>query len=1089
MKKIYLLLVFLACTIGYSQTNGISYQALILNPNLKKMPGINEANTALANQKICLQFIIKDEQRQLEYQETVSTSTDELGMVNVIIGSGSQTGGYAIDFKSVIWNSSTKTLNVGVNISGSCGSFTEVSDQIFNSVPFAFSAGNVTGIVSIENGGTNASNVVDAKINLNLGNVDNTSDVLKPVSTATQTALNLKENLVNKSNDVNTDGSSDIKYPSVKAVKNYVDASATLGSAALGTEVSRALTAETANAAAISAESLARRNGDAANAASILAETSARTDADGLQNTAIGANASAITAETSSRTDADAIQNTAIRANTSAITTETSARTDADVIQNTAIGANASAITAETSARTTAISAEALARTNGDATNAASILAETSSRTDADAIQNTAIGVNASAITAETSSRTTAISAEALARTNGDATNAASILAETSSRTDADALQNTAIGVNASAITAETSARTTSDGLQNTAISDNASAITAETSARTTSYGLQNTAITDEAARAGLAEVANTTAIGSKEDKINKSIDGTFASNSDVLFPTEKATKTYVDAQVTTVTTGNFVDLTTDQTVAGDKTFSNNTIVNGTSIANSFKTPAGKSSQFLKADGSVDSNNYFLPNTSNIAIGYVAGTGGQGAHSIAIGGNVAQGAQAEGGVGLGYAAAQYSQGLNAVAIGSFAGNNGQHDNSIVINASGNSLNGNAYSGLYIDPIRSASGASSLFYDATTKEITYDTVAQNVVDLTTDQKVKGVKTFTSNGTFNGVTIGTGNATGGQNLAVGAGAMNGTSTGVRNTAIGFYSMHHYVGTSFDNNTSVGYANLVGMTSGSGNTSVGAESMMALTTGTENTSVGNQSLISTTGNENVGIGKRAGQTISSGSQNTIIGTNADVGTNNLYNATAIGYGAIVDASDKVQLGNTAITDVKTSGTITAGAVTYPNLDGSANQVLQTNGNGIASWTTIAGPRYASSIVLQDVLTSTTDSEIYLPGLGFRWNQTTKKLEIKGEANNNPQALIFYFSYHTDASNTINFRPDTTDSNSNSWTAVDDSWSNTLPLIEGYYSVYDFDFTVYPLNQGEPQYGKTYNVKILLDGWGAVHMRAAYY
>jgi hypothetical protein len=32
----------------------------------------------------------------------------------------------------------------------------------------------------LKNGGTNASNVVDAK-STNLGNVDNTSDVLKPV--------------------------------------------------------------------------------------------------------------------------------------------------------------------------------------------------------------------------------------------------------------------------------------------------------------------------------------------------------------------------------------------------------------------------------------------------------------------------------------------------------------------------------------------------------------------------------------------------------------------------------------------------------------------------------------------------------------------------------------------------------------------------------------------------------------------------------------------------------------------------------------------------------------------------------------------
>ena len=59
---------------------------------------------------------------------------------------------------------------------------------------------------------------------IGLGNADNTSDVNKPISTATQTALALKEDASNKSVSITTDASSDIKYPSVKSVKTYVDA-------------------------------------------------------------------------------------------------------------------------------------------------------------------------------------------------------------------------------------------------------------------------------------------------------------------------------------------------------------------------------------------------------------------------------------------------------------------------------------------------------------------------------------------------------------------------------------------------------------------------------------------------------------------------------------------------------------------------------------------------------------------------------------------------------------------------------------------------------------------------------------------------
>ena len=95
--------------------------------------------------------------------------------------------------------------------------------SITNAKIVSIAASKLTGVVAIVNGGTGASTIAAAKTNLLLDNVDNTSDINKPISTLTQAALDLKENTANKS--INTAlGTSDVLFPSQKAVKTYVDA-------------------------------------------------------------------------------------------------------------------------------------------------------------------------------------------------------------------------------------------------------------------------------------------------------------------------------------------------------------------------------------------------------------------------------------------------------------------------------------------------------------------------------------------------------------------------------------------------------------------------------------------------------------------------------------------------------------------------------------------------------------------------------------------------------------------------------------------------------------------------------------------------
>ena len=141
MKKIVLILLFFG-TISYGQTKGISYQALILDPVVQELPGFNNELAPLANKTICLKFSILDELSSLEYEEIFTTTTDDVGMVNLIIGNGTNTGGYASSFEDIVWSTLAKNLSVDLSVKGNCTDYENISIAPFTAVPFALFAVN-----------------------------------------------------------------------------------------------------------------------------------------------------------------------------------------------------------------------------------------------------------------------------------------------------------------------------------------------------------------------------------------------------------------------------------------------------------------------------------------------------------------------------------------------------------------------------------------------------------------------------------------------------------------------------------------------------------------------------------------------------------------------------------------------------------------------------------------------------------------------------------------------------------------------------------------------------------------------------------
>ena len=210
----------------------------------------------------------------------------------------------------------------------------------------------------------------------------------------------------------------------------------------------------------------------------------------------------------------------------------------------------------------------------------------------------------------------------------------------------------------------------------------------------------------------------------------------------------------------------------------------------------------------------------------------------------------------------------------------------------------------------------------------------------------------------------------NATGGANTAVGTYALQNTTTARENVGLGFYSLHNateggyntaigsssmFLNSTGDVNTAVGYKSLYSNQNGRYNTSIGVQSQESNTSGSQNTAIGVAAIDqNTTGSNNAVLGAFAGRHFGANyrfnvdkttaiNNSVLIGYDARPLANDANNEIVIGYNAVGNGSNTVQLGNTSITAVNTSGTITANG--FVKSGGASSEFLMANGTATSS------------------------------------------------------------------------------------------------------------------------------------------------
>ena len=857
MKKILATLLLFMSIIGYSQTNGITYQAVIMNPSGEQLPGVNNTNAPLANKNICLKFSIIDNNSQSEYIETVQTTTDEFGMVNLVIGTGVQIGGYASSFSNILWNANPKSLKVDLSTTGICSYFTEISNQPFTAVPFALYAVNSESAAALA--------ALQATVITN--------------ATATTAALALKEDAANKSTTT-TLGTSNVLFPTQNAVKTYVDSNITTVNAnntALQATVTANATVTTA-ALALKEDAANKSTTTTLGTSNVLFPTQnavkTYVDSQVASATIPDANATTkgkikLTGDLGGTADAPTVPALANKENTiNAGTTSQYYRGDKtwQTLDKTAVGLanvdNTTDATKPISAATQtalALKEDAINKSTTTTLGTSNVLFPTQNAVKTYVDSNiTTVNANNTALQSTVVANATATTA-ALALKE-DAINKST----TTTLGTSDLLFPTQNAVKTYVDSNITSVNANNTALQAT-VAANATATTAALALKedainkstTTTLGTSNILFPTQNAVKTYVDTNNTAlqsivtsnatattaALALKENAANKSTTTTLGT-SDLLFPTQNAVKTYVDSNITTVNANNTA---LQSIVTSNATVATNAIAAVQADVNQNESDGDA------ADVILQNNITTLQNT--VTSNATATTAALGLKEDAINKST----------DVTLADVSNTKFPTELAVKTFVTNR---------IANGTAANVSGIVGI-------ANGGTG-------------SVTQNFVDLTTNQNISGVKTFSSDAAGTNVPD--------INLIVSK--TSGSMTGTNN----FLSVETVI----------------------------------------NPFVYSSQGIIIRKDDGAKRGFKLGQEGSNDGDSVFkIASFSDSADFNRF--------VIRRDNGNIGIGNSSPTEklevtgnLKTSGTITAGAITIPNTDGTPNQVLTTNGSGTLAWAT---------------------------------------------------------------------------------------------------------------------------------------------